>query len=80
MREWWGRIELETGRQRRWRLGPLRVRVARLHQEWQVGWTAGCDPLEDGYEIVDEPAEPIESEILWRYGAESTRALDDTPS
>ena len=48
---WWGPFDVPHDKARRWHLGPLRLRVARLDYEWRVAWTIGVEPLETSLEI-----------------------------
>jgi hypothetical protein len=53
-RPWWGATRVPLGSARRWRIGPLTLRVTRGEGEWRVERSVGDDPLEDALELAME--------------------------
>lgn len=48
---WWGDFEVPLGAARRWRVGPLTLRVARLAGEWRIEREMGDDPTAQEIEV-----------------------------
>lgn len=45
-RAWWGTTGIAVDEQRRWEIGPLRIRIAHLAGEWRIRHRSGEDPHE----------------------------------
>lgn len=66
---WWGVTRVPLGSARRWRIGPLTLRVARGEGEWRVERAADEDPLADVLELaVEDDPEAEELKTVDRFG------------
>lgn len=48
---WWGDFDVPLGAARRWRIGPLTLRVSRLQGEWRIAREMGDDPTHEEIEV-----------------------------
>lgn len=59
---WWGPAEIPVDSERRWRIGPLDLRVARGDESWRVAYRWDGDPMSDEVDRPEptriEPASP----------------------
>ena len=58
---WWGTTAIPLGEERRWLIGPLRLRIARLSGEWRIRHHTGSDPLEGTVRVAE--AQDLSDEI-----------------
>lgn len=68
---WWGDFPFEIGERRRWRIGPLDLRVTRLAVEWLIAWERGPDSSVKSLEVgvPDEGEVPGTFEVRRLAGA-----------
>lgn len=63
--KWWGEFKIPHGCSRRWKIGPLLLRVRRLHHEWQVSRSITGNASDHGLEIgILEDGERHDTEAL----------------
>jgi len=65
---WWGRVDLEEGRSKRWEVGPLTLWVRRLAREWWIAYDR--DEANEGRPaaMTDEPGQEwLRHATLARY-------------
>lgn len=68
---WWGAFEVPVEQARRWRVGPLELRVARLPHEWRIAWRIDGGALDETLEVsapLDVGAAPSEFDVR-RYAS-----------
>jgi hypothetical protein len=72
--EWWGEFKVPRGYSRRWKIGPLLLRVRRLHHEWQVSRGASGPASDHGLEvgILEEGEEDGGGALISRYATSGT--------
>lgn len=69
---WWGAFSIESGDTLRWRIGPMRMWIARTEQEWRVIHEQGQDPFEPALAVAqpsgnaDEPT-PLAHRVRFAF-------------
>lgn len=67
-RAWWGDYEFPVGNSGRWRIGPLRLHVARLRNEWLVHTWSSDDASDATIEIeVPSASTPLADTVANRF-------------
>jgi hypothetical protein len=80
--DWWGEFEFKSHARRCWRLGPLRLWVTRLTNEWQVAHCYSDDPFDETIAQIEDDEPPATAELrryLFSSGGRTLRLLPRVP-
>jgi len=72
---WWGSFSIDADSVLRWRVGPMRMWLARTDREWRVAHERGSDPFESALEAAELCRDGCESSpgaVRVRFGFRST--------
>jgi hypothetical protein len=72
---WWGDYEIAAGACGRWRIGPMTVWIARLHNEWRIAHASEPRGSDDEVAVEVPLREPVDlspMDTLIRFGISGT--------